>query len=59
MSMRHPAGSNAGHVRGHRPGPKVRNQTRRPAAPPRLRQMYEDEDDSFDVPETALGAAKE
>jgi hypothetical protein len=59
MSMRHPADPTAGHVRGRKRHPKVRTQTRRPAAPPRLRDMYEDDDDTFDVPETALGAAKE
>lgn len=59
MRMRHPAGPTASRARGHKTFPKTRTPTRRPAVPARLRELYEDDDDTFDVPETALGAAKE
>jgi hypothetical protein len=58
MLTRRPPGLNGAPNAGAARVPK----TRRPAPPARLRrsqpQMYDDED-SFDVPETALGGTKE
>ncbi len=45
------------------PAAKVRiagvRETRRPARPAKLKRMYEDDEDSVDVPDTAIGGAKE
>ncbi len=40
-------------------GAGVRRGTRRPRRPPGLKRAYDEDDDSFDVPETALGGAKD
>ena len=37
----------------------VRKGAPKPERPARLKRMYEDDDDSFDVPEMALGGAKD
>ena len=58
MSKSHPAATTTGRTRSSDGKPKLRTPTRRPAAPKRLRHMYEDED-SFDVPDIAIGGAKE
>ncbi|MGE4063577.1 MAG: hypothetical protein AB7E79_09430 [Rhodospirillaceae bacterium] len=63
MSKSHPAGSNAGRARdlnrqARKTHPSLRSQTRKPQVPVRLRAMYEDED-SFDIPDIALGGGKD
>ena len=42
-----------------RTGASVRKGAHKPQRPARLKCGYEDDDDSFDVPEPALGGAKE
>lgn len=37
----------------------VRKGTHQPPRPARVKRTYDEDDDSFDVPETALGGAKE
>lgn len=37
----------------------VRKGTHQPQCPARLKRAYDEDDDSFDVPETALGGAKD
>ncbi|MCC6915470.1 MAG: hypothetical protein IT566_17365 [Rhodospirillaceae bacterium] len=37
----------------------VRKGTHQPPRPARLKRAYDEDDDSFDVPETALGGAKD
>ncbi len=40
-------------------GAGVRKGTHHPQRPAGLKRAYDEDDDSFDVPETALGGAKE
>ncbi len=40
-------------------GAGVRKGTHQPPRPARLKRAYDEDDDSFDVPETALGGAKD
>ena len=41
-------------------GKAIRNhETRKPARPARMRRLYEEDDDSLEIPDLALGGAKE
>lgn len=40
-------------------GASVRKGTHQPPRPAQLKRTYDEDDDSFDVPETALGGAKD
>lgn len=56
MTTRRPPASQSKSARIHS---GARRGPHHPQCPARLKRAFEDDDDSFDVPETALGGAKD
>lgn len=54
MNTRHSTRSKAKSAR----APDVRRDSRKPTRPRKQRQTYEEDDDSFDVPDTVLGSGE-
>jgi hypothetical protein len=54
MTTRHSPGLKAKGAR----APDTRRDSRRPTRPQRLRYIYEEDEDSFDVPDTVLGSGE-
>jgi len=54
MRNRHTPGLRAKGAR----APDTRRDTRKPTPPQRLRHIYEEDEDSFDVPDTVLGSGE-